>query len=82
MTLDTLVATFDGSDSPEEIHAQYPTLVLGDVYAVLTYCVRRRGLVQAYLAERASAGAAVRAGAEREVPPDGLRERLLARLSW
>lgn len=81
VTLETLVAAFDRGDSPEEIHEQYPSVALGDVYAVLTYYVRHRGLVQTYLDERASAGAEVQARLGSAVPPDGLRERLLARLS-
>lgn len=40
MTLETLVAAFDRGDSPEEIHEQYPSVALSDVYAVLTYCLR------------------------------------------
>lgn len=79
VTLETFVAAFDRGDSPEEIHEQYPTVVLGDVYAVLTYCVRHRGLVQTYLDERERAGAEVQARVEREFPPDGLRARLLDR---
>lgn len=81
VTLETLVAAFDRGDSPEEIHEQYPSVALGDVYAVLTHFVRHRGLVQSYLDERASAGAEVQARLERTDPPYGLRERLLARLS-
>jgi hypothetical protein len=41
---------------PEEVHEQYPSVALGDVYAVLTYCVRHRAWVRTYLAERERAG--------------------------
>lgn len=70
---------FDRGDTPEEIHEQYPTVALGDVYAVLTYFVRHRELVQSYLDERGRLGADAQARTEREFPPDGLRARLLGR---
>ena len=79
VTLETLVAAFDRGDTPEEIHEQYPAVALGDLYAVLTYYVRHRGLVRTYLDERERAGAEVQARAEHEFPPDGLRARLMAR---
>ena len=80
VTLETLVAAFDRGDTPEEIHEQYPSVALGDVYAVLTYCVRHRALVRTYLAERELVGEEVQANAEHELPPDGLRARLMERL--
>lgn len=80
VTLETLVAAFDRGDTPEEIHEQYPSVALGDVYAVLTYYVRHRGLVQTYLDERERAGAEVQDRVERELLPGGLRAQLLARL--
>ena len=79
VTLKTVVAAFDRGDTAEEIHEQYPTVALGDVYAVLTYFVRHRELVQSYLDERTRLGVEVQARAESEFPPDGLRARLLAR---
>jgi uncharacterized protein (DUF433 family) len=78
--LESLVAAFDRGDSPEEIREQFPSVSLGDVYAVLTYYVRHHGEVEAYLAERERRGDAVRARVEAEFPADGLRARLLARL--
>lgn len=79
VTLETLVAAFNRGDATEEIREQYPTIALGDVYAVLTFCVRHRGAVRMYLDERARGGAEIQARAEREFRPDGLRERLLER---
>lgn len=80
VTLETLVAAFERGDTPEEIHEQYPTVALGDIYAVLTHYVRHRGSVRTYLDERARVGAEVQARAEREHPPEDLRARLVARL--
>lgn len=77
--LDTLVMAFERGDSPEAIHESYPTVTLGDIYAVFTYCVRHRTDVNAYLAERAEARASTRSEAEERFPPEGLRARILAR---
>ncbi len=78
--LDTLVAAFERGDSPEAIHESYPTVSLGDVYAIFTYCVRHRTDVNAYLAERAEKRAGTRAEVETRLPSEGLRAKLLARL--
>jgi len=78
--LDTLVAAFERGDSPEAIHESYPTVSLGDIYATFTYCVRHRGEVNAYLAQRAEQRAATRTEIETRFPPEGIRARLLARV--
>lgn len=77
--LDTLVAAFERGDSPEAIHESYPTVSLGDIYAIFTYCVRHRDDVNAYLVERGEQRVAQRAAIETRFPPDGLRAKLLAR---
>lgn len=77
--LDTLVAAFERGDSPEAIHESYPTVSLGDIYAIFTYCVRHRDDVNAYLARRGEERAEQRAEIETKFPPDGLRAKLLAR---
>lgn len=81
VTLDTLVAAFRAGDSPEEIHEQYPTVDLADIYAVLTYYLRHTREVDAYLDTRDQAGAAERAANEDRFAPEGIRARLLARRS-
>ncbi|MGH8827632.1 MAG: DUF433 domain-containing protein [Jiangellaceae bacterium] len=78
--LDTLVAAFERGESPESIHESYPSVPLGDIYAVFTYCVRHRDEVNAYLAERKKQRAEIRAEVEARFPPEGLRAKLLARL--
>ena len=77
--LDTLVAAFERGDSPETIHESYSTVSLGDIYAVLTYCVRHREDVNTYLAARTRQRAEIQAEVEARFPPEGLRARLLAR---
>lgn len=78
--LDTLVAAFERGESPESIHESYPTVSLGDIYAIFTYCVRHRAQVNDYLAERAVQRDETRTEVETRFPPEGLRARLLSRL--
>ncbi|HET9226147.1 MAG TPA: DUF433 domain-containing protein, partial [Thermoanaerobaculia bacterium] len=49
VTLDTVVDTFMVGASPEEIAQDFPVLRLDDVYAVITYYLRHRAEVDAYL---------------------------------
>lgn len=79
VTLDSLVALFDRGATAEEIVQSFPTLALGDVYAVLSYVIVRRADVDAYLARRAGEEAAAREDAERRSPAEDLRARLIAR---
>lgn len=79
VTLDILVNAFRSGQSPEEIREQFPTVDLGDIYAVLTYYLRHTGEVDAYLAAQASEGEQLRADMEARFPPEGIRARLLVR---
>lgn len=79
VTLDTVVYAFDTGASPEEIAEDYP-LRLDDVYAVITYYLRHREEVAAYLERRRRHAEAVRRENEARFDHRGLRERLLARL--
>jgi uncharacterized protein (DUF433 family) len=80
VTLDTLVDTFMTGASPEEIAQGFPVLQLDDIYAVLTYYLRHRTEVDAYLRERRARADAIRHEIEAHSPQTGLRDRLLARL--
>jgi uncharacterized protein (DUF433 family) len=80
VTLDTLVDTFLTGASPEEIAQDFPVLRLDDVYAVVTYYLRHRTEVDAYLRERRARAGVLRAEIEAHSPQTGLRARLLARL--
>ena len=66
--------------SPEEIAQDFPVLRLGDVYAVVTYYLRHRSEVDAYLRERRTRAGVLRAEIEADSPQTGLRDRLLSRL--
>lgn len=81
VTLETLVAAFDRGDSAEEIREQFPTLALGDIYAVLTYLVRHAGEVREYVAAQGRRAGKARAKIDETDPTDGLRARLMARLT-
>jgi uncharacterized protein (DUF433 family) len=79
VTLDTLVAVFMTGATAEEIVQRYPSLDLGDVYAVIGYYLHHRREVEAYLRRRQEQASAVRPQQEARFDQTGLRERLLAR---
>jgi uncharacterized protein (DUF433 family) len=81
VTLDSVVALFDQGATAEEIVQSFPSLKLGDVYAVLHAIVVRRGDVDGYLERRGREEKAAREDAERRSPSANLRERLMARRS-
>jgi len=79
VTLDTVVIAFLQGETAEEIAQQYPSLKLADVYAVISYYLRRQSEVEAYLRQRQKQAKQVREESERRFNPQGVRERLLAR---
>ena len=79
VTLDVVARAFDEGASPEEVAQRHPSLGLADVYSVFTYYLRHRAEVQAYLLDRGKASEEIRLENERRFPPEGVRERLLAR---
>ncbi|MEW6351858.1 MAG: DUF433 domain-containing protein [Thermodesulfobacteriota bacterium] len=79
VTLDTVVAAFCAGATAEEIVRQYPTLHLADVYQVISYYLRHRLEVEAYLQHRRNLAEAVRRQNESAFDPEGIRNRLLAR---
>jgi uncharacterized protein (DUF433 family) len=79
VTLDTVITSYNLGATPEEIVQQFPTLGLADVYAVVTYYLRHKTEVEAYLNERRERAKAVREENEKRFPAEGLRERLLSR---
>lgn len=79
VTLDTVIEAFCEGLTAEEIVQQYPVLELADVYAAISYYLRHRMQVEAYLEEQGRRAAAVRQRIEAELSSNGFRERLLAR---
>lgn len=79
VTLDTLVEAFNEGATAEEIVQQYPSLELGDVYAVIGYYLHNRANIEQYLERRREEASRVRRENEARFSPDGIRDRLLAR---
>ena len=79
VTLDSVVMAFNEGATPEELVQQYPTLALADVYSIISYYLRRRDDVEAYLNDRRQKSDLVRSQNEARFKPQGIRERLMAR---
>lgn len=79
VTLDTVIGAYHNGCSAEEIVLKYPTLNITDVYAVLTYYRWYSEPIEAYLTERRQQSTHIQQQIEEQFPPEGLRERLLAR---
>jgi uncharacterized protein (DUF433 family) len=77
--LETVVAAFAGGATAEEIAQQYPSISLADVYQVIGYYLRHSSELEPYLAGRRQNIRETRRSNESEWPPDGIRDRLLAR---
>ncbi len=80
ITLDTIIGAYLKGETPEQIAQDYSAVDLASIYAVITYYLRHREEVEAYLEKRHSAAEAVRRKFKGLFPTDGLRERLLSRL--
>jgi uncharacterized protein (DUF433 family) len=77
--LDTVVYAFNEGYTAEEIVAQYPTLDLTDVYAVIAYYLGNRAVVDEYVAERAEKAETLRREIEARPENQALRQKLLER---
>jgi len=76
VTLDTVVTAFNQGYAAEEIVSKFPALELADVYAVISYYLRRKEEIDAYLRQ---AEDLVRQQYPEIFDTAGIRERLLAR---
>ena len=79
VTLDTVVTTFLEGATPEEIKEQYPSLQLSDIYAVISYYLKHKVEIDAYISERQRKAEVIREEIEERFNPVGIRELLLAR---
>ncbi len=79
VSLDTVIFAFQQGSTPEEIVADYSTLELPDVYAVIAYYLQNQTEVEAYLQRRQAQRDEGRRTMETRFPQAGLRERLMAR---
>lgn len=78
--LDTIVYSYREGYSVEQIVDNYSTVSEAAAYAVLAYYLNHRSEVDAYLVRREAERAELRREIEQRFPPDGIKERLLARL--
>lgn len=79
VSLDTVIYAYKQGATPEEIVADYSTLDLPDVYAVIAYYLQDEAEVEDYLRGREARRDEVRRQMDERFPQAGLRERLLAR---
>ena len=79
VTLDTVIAAFNESATAEEIVADYPSLDLADVYAVISYYLINSADVDVHLNKRQQQAREIRQQNEARFNPHGIRDRLLAR---
>jgi len=79
VTLDTIVTAFQQGATPEEIAEQFPTVPLPDIYAVISFYLRHRAEVEAYLEEGRQQAEAIRRVHESCLDRQAVRDRLLAR---
>ncbi len=79
VTLETVVAAFTDGATAEEISQQYPSVSLADVYQVIGYYLRHSTELESYLGQRRQQMADTRRTNESCWPPEGLRNRLLAK---
>jgi len=77
--LDTVITAFNQGCAAEEILLKYPSLKMQDIYAVITYYLWHRDQIDAYLEERRQLAETVRQESQSRFPPEGIRDRLLAR---
>jgi len=79
VTLETIVTLYKQGASAEGIAEQFSSLDLADIYAVVSYYLRHKDAVEAYIQEQQQRSDQIRAENERRFPVQGLRDRLLAR---
>ena len=78
--LELVIRAFQDGATPETIVQRYSTLALPDVYAVISYYLRHRNEVEAYLTEREQKADEVRQRLEvQHGDMSEIRARLLAR---
>ena len=79
VSLDTVIVAFQNGSTAEQIAYKYPSLNLADIYAVISYYLRHRQEVDAYLAQQRQETEEIQREVEERFSPTGVRERLLAR---
>jgi uncharacterized protein (DUF433 family) len=82
VTLESVIRAHRHGLSPEQIVEQYDTLILGDVYSVISYYLHHRRELDEYVVERERNVDRLEAEAlANGQSPTGLRKRLEAKLA-
>ncbi len=81
VTLESVVAEFTGGATAEEIAMGFPTLNLADIYSAIAFYLRHHEEVDTYIANQYAEGEKQRKIFKAELDPQGIRDRLLARLA-
>lgn len=79
VTLDTIVAFFEQGESPEDIVDGFPSVHLADVYAIVSYYLKNKNAVRAYLHEREKRAKALRKKVEAGSNRRDLKKQLTTR---
>ena len=80
VTFDALVYAHNAGHTPEQIAADYPSVPLADVYAVIGFYLRHQDQVDAYLRRREEEAEQLRRDLEARFPNKGpTKAELLAR---
>jgi len=79
VTLESLVSAFNEGSTAEEIVYQYPVLNLADVYAVITYYLRNKDIIEKYLKNRTLLAEQFKQQNQKNKNISDIRKRLLAR---
>jgi uncharacterized protein (DUF433 family) len=80
VTLDSIINFYLQGESPEDLHAGFPTVPLSDIYAVIAYYLSHRAEVDSYLKKRNDEAERIRQEVEAKYPPKVTRAELQARL--
>ena len=82
VSLDSVIYAYNSGATPEDIVRSFTTLKLRDVYAVITYYLDHRDMVEAYIARRETEAVKIRKEIEANQPSNAeFRARLQARLA-
>ena len=79
VTWDTLMYWYDQGIDPEGFVQKFPSAKIADVYTAIGYALDHWDEIQEYLRKSREHAEEVRRENEARFPPDGIRERLLAR---
>jgi uncharacterized protein (DUF433 family) len=78
LTLDTIITAYQQDEPPQAIAEDF-SLPLSDVHAVVAYYLRHQDEINGYLDRRRREAEELRRKVEERFPPEGIRDRLLAR---